>query len=527
MAILFRLPYLKPSRVWALAALAMVGLPGLLAAPAPAASGPPTLTLARPEDQARFRVSTFASGLSYPTSLVPLADGSLLVGTSVGPSLFTSPSGSLLRLVDLDGDGSADGPALPLATGLPGLVSSVRRVDRLVMALSSVTGKETISLLRTGASATDPLTPVGALRFHFPPGFFHTTYALAARRSPADPAAIELFFNIGAKSNASATSESVGLEGQGGVSLPLQQLAADAIHRLTLVADAAGTGFLASLQPIATGLRNAAGLVFAANGDLYLQDNGIDSPANPDVSLSADELNRIAAADIGRNIPDFGFPHTYVSSASGETISGGLAVCPSICSTPGVTPPLLVFRPVAGERSEGAVELAMAPPSFGPDFAGGLFTSFFGMFSGGAANQENPVVFANPANGSRVHFIANQLLGHPNGLLATQNSLYLTDLDFIGNLGGANRGTIYQIRALVPAPSTVPAPLPLLGSGAALLWCRRLRRRLLPAAHPPSSPPERPTLQQRPRHHQHQAAAFQGCPVGQPPLRLLRQGLRG
>ncbi|MFO0039609.1 MAG: hypothetical protein ACK522_11805 [Synechococcaceae cyanobacterium] len=217
MAILFRLPYLKPSRVWALAALAMVGLPGLLAAPAAAASAPPTLTLARPEDQARFRVSTFASGLSYPTSLVPLADGSLLVGTSVGPSLFTSPSGSLLRLVDLDGDGSADGPALPLATGLPGLVSSVRRVDRLVMALSSVTGKETISLLRTGASATDPLTPVGALRFHFPPGFFHTTYALAARRSPADPAAIELFFNIGAKSNASATSESVGLEGQGGV----------------------------------------------------------------------------------------------------------------------------------------------------------------------------------------------------------------------------------------------------------------------------------------------------------------------
>jgi len=460
-----------------LATLAMLGVAGLLAAPAATASGPPTLTLARPEDQARFRVTTFASGLPYPTSLASLADGSLLVGASAGPSLFSSPSGSLLRLVDGDDDGRADGPPQALATGLPGLVSSVRRVDDLVMALSSVSGKETISLLRTGTSASDPLTPVGALRFRFPPGFFHTTYALAARRSPADPAAIELFFNIGAKSNAAATGESVGLEGEGGVTLPLQQLAADAIHRLTLVADAAGTGYRASLQQIASGLRNAAGLVFAPNGDLYLQDNGIDSPANPDVSLSADELNRIAAADLGRLIPDFGFPHTYVAAATGETISGGVAVCPAICATPGVTPPLLVYRPVAGERSEGAVELALAPARFGPDFAGGLFTSFFGMFRGGAANLENPVVIADPRSGSVAHFIANQVLGHPNGLLAFEDSLYLTDLDYVGNLQSDSRGTIYRIQSLLPPPVAVPAPLPLVGFGVALGWRRRLRRR--------------------------------------------------
>ena len=470
---------LPPSRLLPLA-LAMLGVQVLVVSPAALASGPPTLTLARPEDQARFRVTTFASGLPYPTSLASLADGSLLVGASAGPSLFSSPSGSLLRFVDGDDDGRADGPPQALATGLPGLVSSVRRVDDLVMALSSVSGKETISLLRTGASAGDPLTPVGALRFHFPPGFFHTTYALAARRSPADPAAIELFFNIGAKSNAAATGESVGLEGEGGVTLPLQQLAADALHRLTLVADAAGTGYRASLHLIATGLRNAAGLVFAPNGDLFLQDNGIDSPTNPDVSLSADELNRIAAADLGRLIPDFGFPHTYVSAATGETISGGVAVCPSTCATPGVTPPLLVYRPVAGERSEGAVELAMAPARFGPDFAGGIFTSFFGMFRGGAANLENPVVFADPRSGSHVHFIANQLLGHPNGLLASEDSLYLTDLDYVGNLLSDSRGTIYRIQTLLPPPTTVPAPLPLLGAAAALGWSRRLRRRLRP-----------------------------------------------
>ena len=70
-----------------LATLAMLGAAGLLAAPAAIASGPPTLTLARPEDQARFRVTTFASGLPYPTSLASLAvRGTLaLFGASSGP----------------------------------------------------------------------------------------------------------------------------------------------------------------------------------------------------------------------------------------------------------------------------------------------------------------------------------------------------------------------------------------------------------------------------------------------------------
>lgn len=156
------------------------------------------------------------------------------------------------------------------------------------------------------------------------------------------------------------------------------------------------------------GLRNAAGMVLEANGDLYLQDNG---------------------ADLGRLIPDFGFPHTVVSAATGETISAGVAVCPAICATPG------------------------------------------------AANLENPVVFADPRSGSRFHFIANQLLGHPNGLLASQDSLYLTDLDYVGNLQSDSRGSIYRIQSLVPPPATVPAPLPLVGFGAALGWSRRLRRR--------------------------------------------------
>ncbi len=59
----------------------------------------PTLSLARPVDAARFRVTTFAEGLAFPTSMASLPDGSLLVATSDGASLWSSV-GQLVRLVD-------------------------------------------------------------------------------------------------------------------------------------------------------------------------------------------------------------------------------------------------------------------------------------------------------------------------------------------------------------------------------------------------------------------------------------------
>lgn len=458
------------------AALPSSLLASLFVAGPVSAGSPPTLVLARPEDQGRFRLTTFASGLSFPTSLAPLADGSLLVATSSGPSLFGSTSGSLLRLVDSDGDGRADGDPTPLAQGLPPLLTSVRRVEDLVVALSSGPGQETISLWRTGATPSTPLSPAGSLRFRFPEGSEHTTYALAARQAPSDPSSVEVFFNLGVRFNNAASNEPVLLEGDGsGVILPPVSLAPQSIQRLTLTPS--GFGFQAVVQQIASGLRNAAGMIFAANGDLYLQDNGIDTPGNADVSLSADEINRIAAAELGTLVPDFGFPHTYISAATGETISGGTAVCSAICSTPGVRPPLLVFTPIGLERSEGAVELAAAPSGFPTDFAGGLFTSFFGMFRGGAANLENPLMFANPSTGSKFPFIPNQLLGHPNGLLASADSLFLTDLDYGGDLLGTTRGTIYQIQSLRADPPPVPGPLALAAPAGVWLWSRRLRGR--------------------------------------------------
>lgn len=415
------------------------------------ASGPPDLVLSRPIDQSRFQVTTFATGLSFPTSMAELTDGSLLVAQSIGSRLWGSTEGSLVRLTDLNGDGIADDSGTVLASGanLPGLVTSISRVNDLVVALSSQAGNQAITFWRTGVSPAAPLEYGGRLAFNFPSGFEHTTFALTAREAPGFPGETEVYFNVGAAANSVATPATtvVGL-GAAGVSFQPASLVADSVYRVR-VSDSGTDITVQPPQLIATGLRNAAGMAFDAQGDFYLQDNGIDTEGNRDVSFSADELNRIGVEALGQQVPDFGFANTYVR------YSDGVLVNPS----PGVTDPLVAFLPVDGRRSEGAVEIAVAPSAFPAEFSGGLFTAFYGQSGGGSANGENPVVFADPESGEYFHFVENQLLGHPNGLLATTESLYLTDLSWIGALSGSvsgvsanEAGVIYRITA-VPEPS--------------------------------------------------------------------------
>ncbi len=207
-------------------------------------STPAPPMLARPEDRSRFQVTTFATGLNFPTSMTTLADGSLLVATSLGGNnsfLFGSSSGRLVRLVDADNNGVADGQAQLMADGLPGLVTSVRRVGNLVAALSSQNLAQAITFWRTGDSPGDSFSPLGRLNFTFPSGFEHTTYALATRQSPDIPGAIELYFNVGSKANSSSTlpADTVGLAGSGDINFASAVLNADSIYRV-LITD---TGF--------------------------------------------------------------------------------------------------------------------------------------------------------------------------------------------------------------------------------------------------------------------------------------------
>lgn len=447
--------------------------------------------LARHEDQARFRVTAFATGLAYPTSMATLADGSLLVATSDGGtdwqanSLFASPRGALVRLVDADGDGVADEPPQTMAADLPGLVTSVRRVGDLVFALSSKAGQETVTILRTGASAVAPLTAAGRLSFTFSAGFEHTTYALAARATPDGDVA--LYFNTGSRQNSISTPADVrvdiavgdgaAFEGSGS-----RSLAADSISRV-IVRDAGTSLTVSAPEQIARGLRNAAGMVFDDAGDLWLQDNGIDMEGNRGVSFSADELNRVHAADVGVSVPTFGFADTYVRYSDGQTVG----------PTEGVTLPLAAFLPIDGRKSEGAVELAFAPGTFPADFAGGLFVPFSGVFNrGGPANDENPVVFVDPATGDRFHFIESGVMGHPNGLLAADSGLFITDLNPTGRFGDpiatdgaaltlngipADRaGVIYLVSptvAPVPEPSTWAMAVAAFACGSVAMARRR------------------------------------------------------
>lgn len=435
--------------------------------------------VARPQDESRFRITAFATGLSFPTSMASLSDGSLLVATNTGGAqswigdhyIFTSPSATLVRLVDNDHDGVADGPGVPLATGLPGLVSSVRRVGTLIMAISARDGAQAITLWRTGAAHSDQLSLAGVLSLTVPQNYLHSPCALAAR--PTAGGGVELFVSVGSQFNAVSGTATVGMTWSGGAvfsgTAPSLSLASESIHRIMLTDTGTSVTLTEPLQ-VARGLRNSAGMTFAANGDLLLNDNGSDDPNNSSVSLSADELNLVPNDILGSSVLDFGFAGTYVDYATGATVG------PSA----GVVAPVAAFRPLDGEKSEGAVELAIAPPSFPSDFAEGVFVPFSGVFNaGGASNDENPLVFVDPQTGIFFHFLANGQMGHPNGVLATNDALYLSDLSVTGAFGGFRdgvaadqSGAIYRIVA-VPEPSAIGGLL----TAALLLSAGRFRRR--------------------------------------------------
>jgi len=393
---------------------------------------------------ADFRVTTFASGLGYPVGMAELSDGSLLVALSVGRS-FGNSTGALVRLVDADGDGVADGPGTTLASGLPGGLTSLRVAGNLVFVTGQGAGKP-ITILRLGAGPSDTLTRVGAMDIHYPQGsWLHPHSALAVRESPGRPGSCDLIFQLGSQVNLGVTTSTASLSssdipGANGV------LEGDSIYLVTLTDSPAGVT-ATNVTRLASGLRNAAGLAFQPEtGDLYFQDNGIDGLVEVNEPTSADELNRIAAADIGGAVEDFGFPDNYTEYRTGRAVGGG-----------GIQP-LIAFQPLpdpqTGSESEGPNDIAFAPRGFPAGLNRGIFIGFHGRYgSGGLANEENPLVYADPATGHYFHFIGNEEsgVGHLDGLLATADSLFAADMSPRGGLGAnADSGVIYQIKAVAP-----------------------------------------------------------------------------
>jgi glucose/arabinose dehydrogenase len=389
-------------------------------------------------DPTAFQVTVFASGLFYPYGMTELPDGSLLVGTSV-PSGggFVASTGELVRLIDADGDGAADGPPEVLAGGLPGALTAVRRAGSLVYAVSTQPGATMICVLRLGGAGADPLTWLGAIELSYGVPMDHGTYEVATRPVPGSPGRHELYFNVGSIGN-DASGGTVTLHG-----LIEATLADAAIYRVTVDE---GDDLPRFSEPtlIATGLRNAAGIAIDPDsGDLYIADNGIDTPEDRLEALSADELDRIAAEDIGGTAEDFGFPADYVEYRTGRRVGGG------------ATPPLVAFLPLDGSENEGTAEIAIAPPSFPSALNDGIFVGFHGQWDEvGLDNEENPLVYADLATGEYFQVVGNDepLVGHLDGLLSTDDALYVADLTGPGSLIGTDPlGVIYRIASAADA----------------------------------------------------------------------------
>ena len=217
-------------------------------------------------------------------------------------------------------------------------------------------------------------------------------------------------------------------------------LAGDAIHRVRIT-DNGATITATEHTQIATGLRNASGLLFhPQTGNLFIGENGIDGLVNVNEPHSADELNVIPEEQLGTSIADFGFPGTYQQYRTGTAVgSEGIL-------------PLVAFQPIPipdGIEAEGINEIAFAPAAF-PTARGGLFAGFHGKFSlGGLQNEENPVAFVNLATNSYFHIISNDEpgVGHLDGFHASEDTLYVSDMSPSGALGASRQAPAGSTRS--------------------------------------------------------------------------------
>jgi glucose/arabinose dehydrogenase len=395
---------------------------------------------------AEFRISVFATNLYFPIGMGRLSDGSMLVGVSQGANFWSAGTvGQILRLTDTNRDGIADGPGTILYTGLPGGQSSLRVWGKLIFVTGQGAGQP-ISILRMGATPDAPSTLVGKININYPSGdWAHPHSALGVRPSTGQTSSCDLLFQLGsdqnfAKTTQTATISSAEIPGASGT------LQGESIYMLTLTDN--GTNVVATnLTRIAMGLRNPAGFAFhPVTGDLYFEDNGIDGLSNPNEPLSADELNLIPAAQIGNgSVPDFGFPTHYTAYRTGAIVGGGSQQ------------PLVAFQPlpdpVNGSESEGPNDIAFAPPGFPDGLNNGIFVGFHGKWSlAGIANEENPLVFVDLSTTNYFQFIGNDEpnIGHLDGLMSTEDSLFVADLTATGDTyTGGHSGVIYQIKSLI------------------------------------------------------------------------------
>jgi glucose/arabinose dehydrogenase len=392
-------------------------------------------------DPSRFRETNFAAGLALPQAMQRMSDGSILVQTSPGGS-----TGQLLRFTDALADGIADGPGTSVFNTSAQTPAQTGPLTQLVTAGSNVIqgsyGDHTISILNPGATPSSPMSLAGKLQFDYGQGvWWHDTLGLATRPTPGSPGSYDLVFNVGSQFDNQTGTDHVAMSGLLSGSLEQQSL-----YMVTL--DLTGATPVASnLRKVAAGIRNVFGIAFHPDtGDLYFTDNAMDGTPFPP---QADELNRIAAADVGVVVSNFGFPTCYPDYFTGALVGSGCVA------------PLAAFTPAGGMRSQGAAQIAFAPSSFPTGFNNGLFIGFAGDLQAGPTLYD-PVLYYSFGTGTFVDFIAEGTLGRPIGLMSTSDSLFISDF---------TTGTVYQLTSAVPEPGAGALTLLALGLGV-IFKCR-------------------------------------------------------
>jgi glucose/arabinose dehydrogenase len=448
-----------------------------------------------PTLQNQFRVTEFATGLDFPTGLVKLTDGSLLVGTTQGRNFFDANStGQLVRLQDTNGDGVAEKTILYdgaiAGNKLPGGISGIRAVNDYLFVTTFGTGHDRISVFQQGADlSANSLTFKGSLDFTFPVNRYQATSSLAVRQTQAQQ--FELFFNLGASVNNLATpSGSISISGQNGIALPTTTLTGDSIYKLPLSIESNLT--IGAPTLVATGLRNAAALEFdKKTGDLYIGENGIDSITNAALyqSLTTDELNRLTAAELDNlTVKNFGFPAYGEKYGSPGIFVDGEGQIVSRSSS--FSNPLTTFQPIdtplPGSQSTGVATLAFAPTAFPDGLNDGLFIGFFGRFVYQPGDDlKNPLVYYDLKTNSYSHFLSTNRpggsFGHFSSLLSTPDSLFATDIGAGSGLlffsPGSGLGKVYQIQATQTAQA-VPEPFTIVGTLIGGTAALRMRKKL-------------------------------------------------
>jgi hypothetical protein len=401
-------------------------------------------------DTSQFNVTEFVTGLPAPLGAIPLG------GDFIGIASY----GNGIQAFSGLSSGVASGPGTTIY-GAQGAYTGLIQAGNYYVAGNSGTpsASPSITFLQPGAAPNSPLTVAGTLQFNFPAIWEHSQMGIAARPTPGQPGSYDIIFNVGSEYDHQLSTDPVQLSG-----ITNATLQGDSLYKIT-VNLSGSQPTVTGLQQIATGTRNVIGMGFQpGTGDFYFADNAIDGTGpGGDEPPQAEEINRIAAADLGAGAPiNFGYPDCYIQYRTGAQIGSGCVQ------------PFFAIQPIPngtplGSESEGVTQLAFAPADFPSGFNNGIFLGFSGKGDvTGPANEENAVGYYDFTTGTYIHFSENSQDGvyQPIGIMTTANQLFISDF---------GSGTVYAVSAATPEPGTLLL-VPVTLGGLWMLWRRRASR---------------------------------------------------